>query len=51
MPITIDRIVPEVGTDDMAQWHLILEVQMGDVIQSDDDVWINGKLNGNSTAE
>lgn len=49
--ITIDRIVPEVGTDDMAQWHLILEVQMGDVIQSDDDVWINGKLSGNSTAE
>lgn len=46
--ITVDRIVPEVGTADMAQWHLLLEVQMGDVIQSDDDVWINGKLSGTS---
>ena len=42
--ITINRIVPEVGTDDMAQWHLFLEVQMGDVIKSNDDVWINGEL-------
>ena len=42
--ISVDRIVPEVGTDDMAQWHIFLEVQMGDVIKSDDDVWINGKL-------
>lgn len=42
--ITIDSIVPEVCTDDMAQWHLFLEVQMGDVIKSNDDVWINGKL-------
>ena len=42
--ITIDRIVPEVGTDDMAQWHLLLEVQMGDVIKKEADVWINGKI-------
>ena len=42
--ITIDSIVPEVCTDDMAQWHLFLEVQMGDVIKSNDDVWINGEL-------
>lgn len=40
--ITINRIVPEAGTDDMAQWHLFLEVQMGSVIQSGDSVWING---------
>ena len=46
--ITINRIVPEVGTDDMAQWHLLLEVQMYDVIKSDDDVWINGKLSGST---
>ena len=44
--ITIDRIVPEVGTDDMAQWHLLLEVQMGDVIKKKADVWINGKISG-----
>ena len=42
--ITINRIIPEVCTDDMAQWHLFLEVQMGDVIKSDDDLWINEKL-------
>lgn len=47
--ITINRIVPEVVTDDMAQWHLFLEVQMGDVIKSDDDVWINEKLSNNYT--
>ncbi len=47
--ITIDSIVPEVGTDDMAQWHLFLEVQMGDVIKSDDDVWINGELSDRYT--
>jgi len=41
--ITIDRIVPEGGTDDMAQWHLFLEVQMGNIIGASDDVWINGK--------
>ena len=44
--ITIDRIIPEVGTDDMAQWHLLLEVQMGDVIKKEADVWINGKISG-----
>ena len=27
----------------MAQWHLFLEVQMGDVIKATDKVWINGK--------
>ena len=42
--ITINRIAPEVCTDDMAQWHLFLEVQMGDVIESDNAVWINNEL-------
>ena len=42
--ITIDRIVPEVGTADMAQWHLFLEIQTEETIASDTDVWINGKL-------
>ena len=47
--ITINRIVPDVATDDMAQWHLFLEVQMGDVIKSDEDVWINETLSNNYT--
>ena len=42
--ITIDSKSPEVVTDDMAQWHLFLEVQMGDVIKPTDKVWINGTL-------
>ena len=42
--ITIKRIVPEMGTDDMAQWHLFLEVQMGKVMKDEDQVWINDKL-------
>ena len=46
--ITIRRIVPEVGTDNMAQWHLFLEVQMGNIITDEDDVWINGKLSDNA---
>ena len=49
--ITIDRIVPEVGTDDMAEWHLFLEIQMGDVIKNEDKVWINGKLSSAVSAE
>lgn len=46
--ITINRIVPETTTADLAQWHLFLEVQMGKMIESDDKVWINGKLSGNA---
>lgn len=42
--ITIDSKAPEVVTDDMAQWHLFLEVQMYDVIKPTDKVWINGTL-------
>ncbi len=46
--ITINSVVPEVGTDDMAQWHLFLEVQMRNIIKDEDDVWINGKLSSNT---
>jgi len=46
--ITIHSIVPEVVTDDMAQWHLFLEVQMGNIITDEDNVWINGKLSDNA---
>ena len=48
--ITIDVKAPEVVTDDMAQWHLFLEVQMGDVIKPADKVWINGTLSGRAPA-
>jgi hypothetical protein len=47
--ISINKIVPEIGTDDMAQWHLFLEVQTGNIITDEDSVWINGKLSGNSS--
>ena len=42
--ISINSIVPEVVTDDMAQWHLLLEVQMGNVINDQDSIFINGRL-------
>lgn len=42
--ITIDVKAPEVVTDDMAQWHLFLDVQMDDVIKPTDKVWVNGVL-------
>ena len=48
--ITIDVKAPEVVTDDMAQWHLFLEVQMGDVIKPTDKVWINGTLSERTPA-
>lgn len=48
--ITIDSKSPEAVTDDMAQWHLFLEVQMGDVIKSTDKVWINGALSERTPA-
>ena len=41
--ITINRILAEMGTCDMAQWHLFLEMQ-SDVIQESDPIWINGEL-------
>ena len=44
--ITIKTKAPEVVTEDMAQWHLFLEVQMYDVIKPTDKVWINGALSG-----
>ncbi len=42
--ITVKSIAPEVVTDDMAHWHLFLEVQMGDIIKDEDAVWINREL-------
>lgn len=44
--IWLDRIVPEVGTDDMAQWHLFVELERHGVTktQAEVEVYINGKL-------
>jgi len=39
--VSIETIAPEIGTDDMAAWHLFLEVQMGKVISAEDIVHIN----------
>ena len=46
--IKVKSTAPEVVTDDMAQWHLFLEVQMGDIIKDKDAVWINGELSHNA---
>ena len=39
--VSIETKEPEIGTDDMATWHLLLEVQMGKVITAEDIVHIN----------
>lgn len=39
--VSVETIEPEVCTDDMAAWHLFLEVQMGKVITAEDVVHIN----------
>lgn len=46
--IYIKSTAPEILTEDMATWHLFLEVQMGNVIKDEDDVWINDKLSSTS---
>ena len=38
LSISIDHQVPEAGTDDMAQWHIILELSREDLVESPDDV-------------
>lgn len=44
--ISIDRIVPEVCTCDMAQWHIILELNRDTVVQSaaDTEIYLDGQL-------
>lgn len=36
--IRIDRVTPEERTDDMAQWHILLEIQMGKVVNETSDI-------------
>ena len=38
LSISIDHQVPEVGTSDMAQWHIILELSREYLVESPDDV-------------
>ena len=38
--ISIDRNVPEVGTDDMAQWHIILELSRDVLIENSIDTYL-----------
>ena len=41
--ITIDSQCPEISTDDMAQWHILVEPEAGVDVESAEDVLINGK--------
>lgn len=38
--IYIDRIVPEAGTCDMAQWHILIEPEAGTEIEKESDVTV-----------
>ena len=38
--IYIDRIVPEVGTCDMAEWHILIEPEAGIEIESESDITV-----------
>ncbi len=38
--ISIDRKVPEVGTDDMAQWHIILELSRDVLVEGSIDTYL-----------
>lgn len=45
LSISVDRRVPEVGTDDMAQWHIILEFSRDVMVDSTMDIllYVDGK--------
>ena len=38
LSISIDHQVPEAGTDDMAQWHIILELSRRHLVENSEDV-------------
>ena len=40
LSISIDRKVPEVGTDDMAQWHIILELSRDVLVENSIDTYL-----------
>lgn len=41
--IAIETITPEEGTCDMAQWHILIELDAGVDVQSPENVFINGR--------
>ena len=46
LSISIDRKVPIIGTSDMAQWHIILELSRNPAVQTEKDVllYVDGDL-------
>lgn len=42
--VTIDRILPEIGTDDMAYWYMFIETDQR--LADDTDVFVQYKING-----
>lgn len=38
--VSVERIVPEMGTDDMAKWHIILELDRGVNVKKAADVFV-----------
>ncbi len=43
--IAIERITPEIGTDDMAEWHIMIELKKADYKASDINVQISDSNN------
>ena len=46
LSISIDRKVPEIGTSDMAYWHILLEIGRDTAVQTEKDIllYIDGEL-------
>lgn len=40
LSISVDRLIPEEGTDDMAQWHIILELDREALVETPEDVQV-----------
>lgn len=40
LQVSVDTIIPEVGTDDMAQWHIILELERNGELPSPEDILV-----------
>lgn len=51
LAVSIDTRVPEVGTDDMAQWHIILELSRDVLVERAEDVlvYLDGNLRWNGS--
>ncbi len=40
MTIEIDRIIPEIGTCDMAEWHILIEPEAGTIVEDEEDIYV-----------